>query len=318
MHILDKENLEVPIIVSKLDGQMAGVDPLLGSAEELESTSTGTILSFSNTGQKMQDVKNIGKEIIRNEPQSAVDSFGGSEHFHGSFGSTKTVIIPSLESSEEEQFIFSDLDELKPSRIQCELNFLGEKDEENYPSSFFLERVEEKMDGSLDTSDVSCSSPDKFVQDSKLADLGNPKQNLKITSCPMGIPKVHSDTDAEVSRLVESLPNMRSRFDSMDANDLHFPLSHSLDSISKSLEETLCRINESQCVKLDIENEIQSETEHSNIEGIHNSEDLENAVSSSTFGKRTWIFMLISFLCVSLIASCLDNALKLNLFFIYF
>ncbi|KAG5230926.1 phosphatidate phosphatase PAH [Salix suchowensis] len=289
MHIHDKLNLEVPIIVSKLGGQMAGVDPLLGSAEELESTSTGTILSFSNTGQKMQDVKNIGKEIIRNEPQSAVDSFGGSEHFHGSFGPTKTAIIPSLESSEEEQFIFSDLDELKPSRIQCELNFLGEKDEENYPSSFFLERVEE-MDGSFDTSDVSCSPPDKFVQDSKLADLEIPKQNSNMTSSPIGIPKVHSVTDAEVSRLVESLPNMRSRFDNMDANDLHFPLSHSLDSISKSLEETLCRINESQCVKLDVENEIQSEMEHSN-EGIHNSEDLENAVSSSTFGDSSKVLV---------------------------
>ncbi|KAF9668580.1 hypothetical protein SADUNF_Sadunf14G0018500 [Salix dunnii] len=285
MHIHDKVNLEVPVIVSKLDGQMVGVDPLLGSTEELESTSTGTILSFSNTGQRMQDVKSIGKEIIRNEPQSAVDSFGGSEHFHGSFGPTKTAIIPSLESSEEEQFIFSDLDELKPSRIQCELNFLGEKDEENYPSSFFLERVEE-MDGCFDTSDVSCSSPGKFVQDSKLADLETSKQNSKITSSPIGIPKVHSVTDAEVSRLVESLPNMRSRFDNMEANDLHFPLSHSLDSISKSLEETLSRINESQCVKLDVENEIQSETEHSNIEGIHNSEDLENAVSSSTFGAE--------------------------------
>ncbi|KAJ6328131.1 hypothetical protein OIU77_009926 [Salix suchowensis] len=120
--------------------------------------------------------------------------------------------------------------------------------------------------------------------------LKSPKQNSNMTSSPIGIPKVHSVTDAEVSRLVESLPNMRSRFDNMDANDLHFPLSHSLDSISKSLEETLCRINESQCVKLDVENEIQSEMEHSN-EGIHNSEDLENAVSSSTFGDSSKVLV---------------------------
>lgn len=289
MHIHDKVNLEVPMIVSKSDAQKVGADPVLGSAEELESMSTGTILSFSNTGQKTQDVKNNSKEIIRNEPQSAVDSFGGSEHFYGSCGPTKTAIIPALESSEEEQFIFSDLDELKPSRTQCESNFLGEKDEENDPS-FCLERNEE-MDGSFDTSDVSCSSPDQFVQESKLADLETSRENSKITSSPIGIPKVHSVTDAEVSRLVESLPNMRSRFDNMDANDLHFPLSHSLDSICKSLEETLCRANESECVKLDTENEIQSAKEHSNIEGIHNSEDLENSVSSSTFGDSSKVIV---------------------------
>lgn len=289
MHIHDKVNLEVPMIMSKSDAQMVGADPILGSAEELESMSTGTILSFSNTGQKTQDVKNNSKEIIRNEPQSAVDSFGGSEHFYGSCGPTKTAIIPALESSEEEQFIFSDLDELKTSRTQCESNFLGEKDEENDPA-FCLERNEE-MDGFLDTSDVSCSSPDQFVQESKLADLETSKENSKITSSPIGIPKVHSVIDAEVSRLVESLPNMRSRFDNMDANDIHFPLSHSLDSISKSLEETLCRTNESECVKLDTENEIQSAKEHSNIEGIHNSEDLENAVSSSTFGDSSKVIV---------------------------
>lgn len=289
MHIHDKVNLEVPMIMSKSDAQMVGADPILGSAEELESMSTGTILSFSNTGQKTQDVKNNSKEIIRNEPQSAVDSFGGSEDFYGSCGPTKTAIIPALESSEEEQFIFSDLDELKPSRTQCESNFLGVKDEENDPA-FCLERNEE-MDGSLDTSDVSCSSPDQFVQESKLADLETSKENSKLTSSPIGIPKVHSVIDAEVSRLVESLPNMRSRFDNMDANDIHFPLSHSLDSISKSLEETLCRTNESECVKLDTENEIQSAKEHSNIEGIHNSEDLENAVSSSTFGDSSKVIV---------------------------
>ncbi|XP_011030124.1 PREDICTED: phosphatidate phosphatase PAH2-like isoform X2 [Populus euphratica] len=286
MHIHDKVNLEVPMIVSKSDAQMVGAesaDPMLGSAEELESMSTGTILNFSNTGQKTQDVKNNGKEIIRNEPQSAVDSFGDSEHFYGSCGPTKTAIIPALESSEEEQFIFSDLDELKPSRTQCESNFLGEKDEKNDPS-FCLERNEE-MDGSLDTSDVSCSSPDQFVQESRLADLETPKEYSKITSSPIGIPKVHSVTDAEVSRLVESLPNMRSRFDNMDANDLHFPLSHSLDSISKSLEETLCRTNESECVKLDTGNEIQSAKEHSNIEG-----DSSKVIVASGGSWRIWPF----------------------------
>ncbi|CAK7347562.1 unnamed protein product [Dovyalis caffra] len=274
MHIHDKVNLEV-------DTQMVGVESMLGSAEEVESMSIGTILSFRNTGQKMQDVKNIGKEIIRNELKPAVDSFGGSEHFHDSCGPTKIAIVPALESSEEEQFIFSDLDEFKLSKTQCELNFPGEKDEKNY-SSFCLESNEE-MNGSFDTSDASCSSRDKFVRESQLADLETTKENSNVTSSPIGIPKVNSFKDAEVSRLVESLPNMRSCIDNLDANDLNFPLSHSLDSISKSLEQTSSSTDESQCVKLDMDNEIQSAKEHSNIEGILNSEDLENAVSSSAF-----------------------------------
>ena len=60
-----------------------------------------------------------------------------------------------------------------------------------------------------------------------------------LLSSPIIITRSHKVPGNEVGQLVESLPNLWSHTENLDAHDAHCPLSHSLDSRSKSLKSKM-------------------------------------------------------------------------------
>lgn len=303
----DEVNLEVPLRMAKPSAQMV-VDPILGSAKEVESNCICIISSFSNSDHQIQDEISIGDKITKNELQPSLESLGGTE---GLYVDTKSARIPVSDSSEEEQFLFSDLDEFKLRESQCETKF-SNGENKDYPS--FCSEGNKEVNELFNTNDESYSPPipDKFAQDKPLGDFENLIENSMITSHPIVIPKVHSVVGAEVGRVVESLPSI-SHIDDLDADDLR-PLSHSLDSNPLPLGWTLHSKDESCCRNLNAdkenqsvlehsnngdtdnsEDQNQSALEHSNNRDTNNSEDLKNAVASPAVGKRTWICTSIPF-----------------------
>ncbi|CAI0558338.1 unnamed protein product [Linum tenue] len=128
---------------------------------------------------------------------------------------TKLVSFPASECSEGEQFHFSDLDELNFRETQFTGNGLNKHGINEPPSS-----------------------ADHFDQENQVIELGNPMGDSTKASTPIDISKVHYIAEQEGDgRLVESLPSACSELEKCDANGIHHPLSHSLESNSISRQK---------------------------------------------------------------------------------
>ncbi|XP_012071671.1 phosphatidate phosphatase PAH2 isoform X1 [Jatropha curcas] len=286
-------NFKVSLTGSTSYAQIVYADAGPGSVE-LESKGVTSNSSFGNSVNPIPDEMNMGNKITRCELQPSLDSVVDSEQLNDEDGPTKAVAIPVSESSEDEQFFFSDIDDFEQRETQGESNFPDTVNEE----SDFPEAVDEEScpsisperigmrNGPLNTNDESHSSPDSF-QKNGLGDFGNFNENLKLTSSPIDISKRHSIASAEDGRLTESLPDLWSHMDDLDTEDLHHPLSHSLDLNSESLEWELHDKNESQCANSDSGNENMSAQDFSNKEDANHLEDIKNGVSSPAVGKST-------------------------------
>ena len=96
---------------------------------------------------------------------------------------------------------------------------------------------EEKHSRPLAIYELESYSSEKFVQENLLTDIQIEKS--KVLSSPIIITRSHKVSGNEVGQLVESLPNLRSHTENLDAHGVHCPLSHSLDSRSKSLKSKM-------------------------------------------------------------------------------
>ena len=96
---------------------------------------------------------------------------------------------------------------------------------------------EEKHSRPLAIYELESYSSEKFVQENLLTDIEIEKS--KVLSSPIIIPRSHKVPGNEFGQLVESLPNLWSHTENLDAHDVHCPLSHSLDSRSKSLKSKM-------------------------------------------------------------------------------
>ncbi|XP_015575333.1 phosphatidate phosphatase PAH2 isoform X1 [Ricinus communis] len=261
----DEANIEVPVTISPFT-EMICVNPALDSVE-IEPKAISSMSSSSNSVDQIQDEVNIGNEITRDD----------SEQLNGDCGLTKTSRSPESESSEEEQFFFSDIDDFEPREAQGESDFPDADDNNNHPSScaegtsIIIEPVH--------MNDESYSPSHKCVQKNGLSDFGNVTENPKLISSPIRIPKHQSVASAEVERLVESLPNLWSNFDNLDEDDLSCSLSHSLDLNSKSLEWNMQQKNEPQSTNADTGNDTPLQAYSKDGDTLH-SEDNKDGISN--------------------------------------
>ncbi|KAF2309851.1 hypothetical protein GH714_005373 [Hevea brasiliensis] len=273
----DVVNFEVPLAVPKSHAQMITVDPIL-DLTEADSKSISSISNFTISVCQFENGRNIAYQIARDELRPSLKSVSGLEQLHGDCDLEKAVSVPVSENSEEEQFIFSDLDDFKHRETRENLNFSDVVVEENNPS-FSTEGTNE-VNKPLSRNDKSFSSQDSFFQKNQLADVETLMENSKGASSPISIPNLHNTAHMKVGWLAESLPNMWSCSDNMGTEDLHRPLSHSLDSGSKPLEWKLQNKDESCCINSDTGEESQSSPELSNRKDSHNPEDIKKCCQS--------------------------------------
>ncbi|KAF2324398.1 hypothetical protein GH714_013610 [Hevea brasiliensis] len=268
----DEVNLEVPLAEPNSYTQMVTVDPIIGLTE-IESKSS----SFTNSVCQFETGINV---ITGDKLQPSLESVGGSEQLNGDCDLANAVSVPVSESSEEE-LIFSDLDDFKRKETQGKLKFLDGVVEENNLS--FCPQCTDEVNGPLSINDESFSSQDSFFQKNQLTDVETSVGNSKEASSPISIPNLHRTAGAEVGRLAESLPNMWTCSDDMGTEDLHHPLSRSLDSDSKPLQWKLHSKDESCCINSVRDKENQSSPEPSNKEDSHHPE-IKNGAANPAVG----------------------------------
>ncbi|KAL6317077.1 hypothetical protein AAG906_029829 [Vitis piasezkii] len=215
---------------------------------------------------------------VINELQRSLESIGDSQEFDGDYVPTKVIRISPPESSDDEQFPFSDLDDFKHSEVRSlDLISLDPVEKENRPSLKLdsNEAVEDLFDANY----VSYSSPDSSVQENPPNDLDNLIDKSRVVSSSISIPSSIKVTCEEVERLAESLPNMGPLGDDLDAHKLHHPISLSLDSNSKSLGWALLRNNISTLTKLNADNKHILVQEQPSLEDTQISRELINVLA---------------------------------------
>lgn len=284
----DEAGSEGSLMMQESYTEMVRVDSKLDSAEEIISYGSFTISSFSDSGQ-VQCNEIIRDEKQHSEIQPSLESIGDSQEFDGDHVPKEVMKVSPPESSDEEQFHFSDLDDIKHSEVHSlHLISLDPQEKENSPSLDSNEKTDDLFDANYE----SYSSPDSSVQGNSPDDLDILIDKSRVVSSPISISSSIKVTGEEVERLAESLPNMGPCVDDLDACKLHRSLSHSLDSTSKSLGWALLRNNISTFTKLNTDNkhiliQEQPSTEDTQILG-----ELKNVLANPAVGKIIDYFLI--------------------------
>lgn len=273
-------DLKEPPEEPKSSIQVLGEEPLLCSIKEVSSQNSCL------TPSEVQEEKGISDDL------QYLESTNESQELYSDSVLKRAVGNSLSESSEEEQFLFSDLDEFQLSKVQgIDPSSPDSVNKSDYPA-FSAEGIKE-VNGSVNTIDESFSSSDMFGLYNSLNDFENTTDKLGAISNPIIIQKSHIPAD-EVGRLAESLPNMRSP-SVQYAHDPHHPLSHSLDSNCKSLKWMLFKENDSSCMKSDTDIEHHLAEEQPNIENMQFSQEQRTVFSTSAAGKKILTHTHISF-----------------------
>ncbi|KAG2666417.1 hypothetical protein I3760_15G059500 [Carya illinoinensis] len=263
----DVVDLEEPPAVAKFYTQMVSVDPTLSSVGEVRSPSTRTISSSSNSAHQAQDMENKD-EGITSKFQPSMESIGTC------VPTKATSMLPSG-SSEEEQFLFSDIDGI--SEMQC-VESISREHVDKESVSVSPDHIKE-ANGSVNVRYGSSQPLEKLVEENPLTDLENSTEKLRITSTPIIISGKQMVCSEEGRRLVQSLPNLCPHTENPNALNIDHPLSHSLDSSYKSLSLKLHNKCDSSYIKSD--KDLQLAVEQLNTEDMGES---TNVVASPAVG----------------------------------
>lgn len=239
--------------------QIVSTGEMPGFVKELKSDSIGS--SFSSD---FQDDKSVDGSVT-SKFQNSLSSIGNGVVTQVSH------MIPST-NSDDEQFLFSDIDVSKTEvhgNIESESQTFNDK--EDYPPLVYPSSIDEE-DRFVNRSYVTCSSLDSHEI-----------FNQGIAS-PITIPPSHPICNKEVERLAASLPNMQAVIDNPIACKINHPLSHSVDSNSKSLKwMELCKDNAGS--KSAGDGEVKVAEEWSKSEESLDSEELKHIIPNSRAGS---------------------------------
>nr|KJB63219.1 hypothetical protein B456_010G0184002 [Gossypium raimondii] len=224
---------EGEITVSESCSQMASVDPVIG-LEEMKLHSFHTSSPISDLGDQAEDEKNTDDVV-----HCSLESVDDSQNFYHDRDPKRC--IPPSESSDDEQFLFSDLDELK----LCEPDSVNK---DLHPSAC----IENEGNGLCNVNNKSYLNPDNFVQENPSNDLEDSVGKSRTISNPISISRNHRVAGENNGLQVESLPNMWSLDAKFDANN-HRPVSHSMDSSSGTMKWTSSTKDDMSCKRSDAE-----------------------------------------------------------------
>ncbi|XP_022768784.1 phosphatidate phosphatase PAH2-like isoform X2 [Durio zibethinus] len=250
---------EGQLTVSESYSEMVHVDPVIG-LEERKSHSIHTTSTISDLGNQVEGEKNTKDGL-----HPSLESVDDSQNFYVDSDPKKSV--PPSESSEDEQFIFSDLEEFK----------LHEQDSVNEDLHPSICTETEEVNGLCNMINESYLNPKKFVEENPSTDLEISVEKSRIVSNPISISRKHRVAGQKYGWQVESLPNMQSPVAKFDANN-HRPLSYSLDSNSETMKWTSIRKDDSSCIRSDADEEQPLAQKRSSSEENETSGKLKNAL----------------------------------------
>lgn len=298
------ENNEVglgkPSVALESHIQVVGVDQILSSVGRGGAQNNHTSSHLSSSIHRVQEEETFGDE---NKMNGVCHSL---EFDHGAHESVVHSIpvkainsnIPESESLEEDQLLFSDIDDLVPSGVQCKNSAYPESMKtENY-LSLTLDGEDEHE--KINTFNESTMSSDKLVEEYRASDFEDLPEKSRTQSSPISIPRIHKGAGESV-RLVESLPNIRSHFDSLEGSDACHLLSYSLDSNSGNVKLGLLRKDVSSSLMSDEDIEHHVVQEHPRIGDTLTSGELQTASTNSAVGKRTLAMSNVFIFLVSII-----------------
>ena len=246
--------------------QIVPTEEMHGSVKEFKSDSIG-----SSFGSDFQDDKSVDGSV-KSKFQISSNSIGNR------VVPKESNIIPST-NSDDEQFLFSDIDVSKAElngNIELDSQLYNHKEEYPlaYPSSI------DEEDRFVNRSCVTSSSPDS-------REFFNQGIASSIT-----IPSSQPISNKEVDRMAASLPNMQDRNDNLiAAGEIGHPLSHSVDSNSRSLKwMESCKDNASSKSGRDEEDKVAEERSRSEESSV--SEELKSIIPNSRAGKRIGILIV--------------------------
>ncbi|KAI4336967.1 hypothetical protein L6164_015432 [Bauhinia variegata] len=200
--------------------QTVNVDLGLCSVEKVLSNYVATTSSHSSLGNRALDENNTKEEDVPSSLSPSLES---------DCVLSRATSRPPSTSSEDEHFLFSDLDERRISD-----GFKGSISPEHVDNEDNFSNVDctENLNQLIDTNYSLHSSPENSMTESRMTD----HEMLTETSSSTVIPR-DKVPEQEVGKQEGSLPNMYSHSNSL--GHLSYPLSHSLDSKSESKKWTL-------------------------------------------------------------------------------
>ncbi|GLT46985.1 hypothetical protein SLA2020_207080 [Shorea laevis] len=243
-----KETLKIPESYT----QTVYVGHMLGSVKEVETCHTS---SCSNVGHSDGQIQESIKSVLHPPLQSICDP----QKICADSDTTKSF-SPS-EPLEEEQFLFSDLDEFKIKEQLC-----GNEEHQSFISTNGKEVI-----GLLDMNNPE-TPPNN---------LENSLEKSGMTSDPINVKRSHSVSGEDAGWQSGLLPNILSPDDKSHTHN-HCLLSHSLGSNPESLELTPIRKNYSSCRQPVAVKEFQLSEDKSNPEDAEASMLLEEALKNPT------------------------------------
>ncbi|TYH71984.1 hypothetical protein ES332_D05G222500v1 [Gossypium tomentosum] len=197
--------------------EMVGVDPVIG-LEEMKSHSIHITSTISDLGDDVENARTI-KDVLH----PSLGSLDDSLNFYGDSDPKRSV--PPSATSEDEQFLFSDLDEFKLHEPDCVNKDLH--------SSICTET--EEVNGLCNVNNEPCFNPHNFVQESPSTYLDFSVEKAGIVSNPISISRNHKVAGEKNGWQIESLPTTWPIVAKFDVNN-NLPLSHSLDSSCETLK----------------------------------------------------------------------------------
>lgn len=257
--------------------EMVGVDPVIG-LEETKSHSIHITSTISDLGDDVENVRTI-KDVLHPSLWSVDDS----QNFYGDSDPKRSV--PPSANSEDEQFLFSDLDEFELHEPDCVNKDLH--------SSICTET--EEVNGLCNVNNEPCLNPHSFVQESPSTDLDFSVEKAGIVSNPIGISRNHKVAGEKNGWQIESLPTMWPTVAKFDVNN-NLPLSHSLDSSCETLKWISIKEDDSSCIRSDADDEQPLAHGKSSCEESGTSRKLENTLYNPYIGKRTWLSFSFRFI----------------------
>ncbi|KAF8030526.1 hypothetical protein BT93_E2841 [Corymbia citriodora subsp. variegata] len=261
-----KLQAEEPVLAVASFDKIAEAEPTC--AEDIQS-----MISVTENDHLSYDDKSY-RDNISSELKLNLESTGNAENCRGDCLVSKTTISPTSESSEEEQFLFSDLDGFNVDEVTCVDAVSPEPVNEE---SHLLSGMQcSGVTGSSDGREKSCASSDYEDQENSSIDPDNAIEKSNIVSSPINISRSHGIDGDEVMWLAESMPNMRSNVENLDSCELHVPFGHSLDSNYESLEFSIPSKEDASCSKSYACKEDQLAQDQPNAEDIRGLGGTEN------------------------------------------
>ncbi|XP_039049947.1 phosphatidate phosphatase PAH2-like [Hibiscus syriacus] len=244
------------------ESYMVGADLVIG-LEEIKSRSIHITAPVSDFGDHVENGKNI-RDVVH----PSVESVDESENFYGVSDPKRSV--PPSESSEDEQFRFTDLDAFKLHEPNCVNKDLPSVCTET-----------EEVNGLCNVNKESYLNLDNFVQENPLTNLEISFEKTRIVSNPISISRKHCVTGENNGWQVESLPNISSSLAMFGVNN-HHPLSHSLDSNSETMKWASIKKDDSSCIRSDADKEQPLAHGKSSCEESQTSGEFKNTLYNPT------------------------------------